>query len=246
MGTITTARTLATTTMGTETITSATTATAAMAGPDPEALYRLAAWLSPSYPVGAFAYSHGLEWAVEAGEVRDRAGLTDWLSALLTDGAARTDAILLAQAWANPEDEGLAELALALAGGSERRLETAAQGAAFAQVTAAAWPATGLVARPAPYPVAVGRAARAHGIAPADAALAYLLAFVATLVGAAVRLVPLGQTDGQRVVADLAPVVRAVAAEAAVATLDDLGGCALRSDIAAMRHETQDVRLFRT
>ncbi len=210
------------------------------------ALYRLAAWLSPAYPVGAYAYSHGLEWAVEAGEVRDRATLTDWVGAVLAHGAGRTDAILLVHAWADPGDEGVADLALALAGSAERRLETMAQGAAFAQVTAAAWPAPGLDGRPAPYPVAVGRAARAHGVAAGDAALCYLHGFAGAMIGAALRLVPLGQTDGQRAVAALEPVCRAVAAEAATAPLDEAGGCALRSDIAAMRHETQGVRLFRT
>lgn len=210
------------------------------------ALYRLAAWLSPAYPVGAYAYSHGLEWAVEAGEVRDRETLTGWIAAVLRHGAGRADAILLAHAWAAPDDETLAELALALAGSRERRLETSAQGAAFAQVTAAAWPAPGLDGRPAPYPVAVGRAARAHGVPAFDAALLYLHGFAAALAGAAVRLVPLGQTDGQRAVAALLETCRAVAAEAMTAPLDEIGGCALRSDIAAMRHETQGVRLFRT
>jgi urease accessory protein len=235
------------TTTTTAAIATAPAAMADAAAADPAgALYRLAAWLSPAYPVGAYAYSHGLEWAVQAGEVRDRTSLTGWIAAVLTHGAGRADAILLAHAWADPADETLAELALALAGSRERRLETSAQGAAFAEVTAAAWPAPGLDGRPAPYPVAVGRAARAHGAPAFDAALLYLHGFAAALTGAALRLVPLGQTDGQRTVAALMETCRAVAAEAMTAPLDEIGGCALRSDIAAMRHETQDVRLFRT
>jgi urease accessory protein len=210
------------------------------------ALLKLATWLSPAFPVGAFSYSHGLEWAVEAGDVRDHDTLHDWLDHLLRHGAPRSDAILLIHAARDPDDEALADLAAALTPSRERRLETTAQGAAFAKAVAAAWPAPGLSDRPAPYPVAVGRAAGAHGIDPQAAASLFLHAFAGNLCAAAQRLVPLGQTDAQAVVAALAPVAQAVAAEAAAGSLDDLGGFALRSDIAAMRHETQGVRLFRT
>lgn len=210
------------------------------------ALLKLAAWLSPSFPVGAFSYSHGLEWAVSVGAVHDRASLLGWLDHVLRHGAGRSDAILLVHAVRAPQDDALADLAVALATSRERRLETTAQGAAFARAVAAAWPAPGLDGAPAPYPVAVGRAAAAHGIDAETTAALTLHAFAANLCGAAQRLVPLGQTDAQAVIAALAPVCAAVAAEAAGATLDDLGGFALGSDIAAMRHETQPVRLFRT
>jgi urease accessory protein len=211
-----------------------------------EAAAVLAAWFSPGYPVGAFAYSHGLEWAIGAGDVRDRATLVDWVATVLAHGAARSDAILLAAAFRDPEDAAVAALATALQPSAERRRETLAQGAAFAAVTAAAWPAPGLSPEPAPYPVAVGRAARAHGL-PLGPTLAFFLqAFAAALVSAAVRLVPLGHTDGQRALAALVPLCAAVAAEAEAAGLDDLGGCALRSDLASLRHETQEPRLFRS
>jgi urease accessory protein len=212
-----------------------------------EARYRLMTWLSPSYPVGAFSYSHGVEYAVEAGLVIDRATLSGWIGDCLHYGSGRSDAILAAHAW-RAEDPGtraeLAELALALQPAKERLLESEAQGAAFQLVTAAVWGKAG--AGPLPYPVAVGAAAKAHAI-PLDEMLeAYLWAFAANLVSAGVRLVPLGQTDGQRVQADLMPVVLDVARDAETSTLDDLGGCALRAEIAAMRHETQHVRLFRS
>jgi urease accessory protein len=213
---------------------------------DAAALFRLATWLSPAYPVGAFAYSHGLEWAVETGAVRCRETLTEWIAGLLRHGAGRTDAIFVIQAHAAPEDADIAALAAALQPSSERRLESAQQGAAFAAATAEAWPAPTLDGRPAPYPVAVGRAAAAHGVPAFDAALYYLHAFAANIVSAGVRLIPIGQTDGQKALAALEPVCHAVAAEAQDATLDDLGGAALRADIASMRHETQHTRLFRS
>ncbi|MBA3324958.1 MAG: urease accessory protein UreF, partial [Rhodobacteraceae bacterium] len=208
---------------------------------DPRAVQILAAWFSPAYPIGAYSYSHGLEWAVESGDVADPAALEAWTADLLEFGAARTDAILLRHAHAAPDPVPLAELAAALAPSAERHLETTAQGAAFAKVTAAAW---GLALGPAPYPVAVGRAARLLDL-PADLTVTlFLQAFAANTVSAGVRLVPIGQTDGQRIAARLLPLAARIAAETEAATLDDLGGCAALADLAAMRHETQGTRLY--
>lgn len=212
-----------------------------------EARYRLMTWMSPAYPVGAFSYSHGVETAVEAGQVRDAATLCDWIEDCLRHGAGRSDAILAAHAWRAEDDATraeLAELAMALQPAKERLLESEAQGAAFQLVTAAVWKGVG--DDPLPYPVAVGVAARAHDVPLGEMLEAYLWAFAANLVSAGVRLVPLGQTDGQRVQAALMPAVIQIAREAETATLDHIGGCAFLSEISAMRHETQHVRLFRS
>jgi urease accessory protein len=203
----------------------------------------LAAWLSPAYPVGAYSYSHGLEWAVEAGAVTTPAALEAWAADLLEFGAGRTDAILLRHAFAAPDPARLAELAAALAPSAERLLETTAQGAAFAKVTAAAW---GLELDPAPYPVALGRAARLMNLPLGLTVTLALQAFAANVVSAGVRLIPIGQTDGQRITARLMPLAARIAADTEGASLDEIGGCAALADIAAMRHETQDTRLYRS
>lgn len=209
-----------------------------------DALYRLAAWLSPAYPVGAFSYSHGLEWAIGSGAVSNRQTLQDWIKDCIEHGSGRNDAILLAAAWRDPNNDEIADLAAALQPSRERHLEALAQGAAFVATTAAAW--GGVSADPVAYPVAVGRAASAHDVPIADTLVLFLHAFTANLVSVGVRLIPLGQTDGQRAVADLMPICRAVAEEALAAGLDDIGGAAINSDIASMKHETQNVRLFRS
>ena len=216
-------------------------------------LLKLLTWLSPAFPTGAFAYSHGLEWAVESGDIPTESALTTWLEDLLRHGPGRTDAILLRHAHRAPDLPALAavaELAAAAQPTRERQAETLGQGAAFT-LAAAVWGAPLLAAlaaagTPTPYPVAVGALARAHAVPEDDAALAALHAFTANIVSAAVRLVPLGQTAGLRVLARLEPAITAVAAESRNATLDDLGGACFRSDIAAMRHETQYTRLFRS
>jgi urease accessory protein len=225
---------------------------------DPAALYRLMSWLSPSYPVGAYSYSGGLEWAVQAGDVKDADTLRDWLSVLLAQGAGFCDAVFFVHAHTavRAEDDGalsvVSELACALAASRERHLETTAQGGAFFDATHAAWPCAAferlrsLPTKPVAYPVAVAVAAAGHGITAAPALHAYLHAVTANLISAGVRLIPLGQTDGQRVLAALASVV-AEAAERAFATpLDEVGAAAFRADIAGMRHETQYTRLFRS
>ena len=212
------------------------------------ALLRLLAWLSPAFPTGAYAYSHGLEWAVEIGDISDEATLYAWLTDVLTNGSARNDTILLCHAHrASANDAALAEiaeLAVAIAPSRERQAEALDQGAAF-RLAAAAWHPPSLPAR-APYPVAVGAMAGAHGIAEDAVASAYLQTFANNLISAAVRLVPLGQSAGLRVLAALEPVILHVAETTRTATLDDIGGCAFRSDIAAMCHETQYTRLFRS
>lgn len=221
-------------------------------------LLPLLVWLSPAYPVGAFAYSHGLEWAVETGDIRDAATLKDWVTDLIRHGGPFCDAVLLAHAWRALRDGSdvdlreVAELAAAFAPSRERQMETLNQGDAFMTATRAAWPtpkldrlATAWDGRVA-YPVAVGVSAAAHGLPLASTLSAFLTAVAANLVSAAVRLVPLGQTDGNRVLAGLVVEVRAAAQAAPDVPLDAIAGAALRSDIASMRHETQYTRLFRS
>ncbi|HEX2656361.1 MAG TPA: urease accessory protein UreF [Xanthobacteraceae bacterium] len=222
------------------------------------ALYRLMAWLSPSYPVGAFSYSSGLEWVIEAGDVADAVGLERWLSLILSKGGGFCDAVFLVHAHraisaANPAAlREIAELSAAFSPSRERHLETTAQGQAFFDATRTAWPCAALVQLaaiwpgPFTYPVVVGVAAAGHEIALDSALVAYLHALTANLVSAAVRLVPLGQTDGQRALAALESTVNATAAQAMVTALDDVGSAAFRADIASMRHETQYTRLFRS
>jgi urease accessory protein len=222
------------------------------------ALYRLMAWLSPSFPVGAFSYSGGLEWAVEAGDIKDAPSLLRWLTVVIGDGGVFCDAALFANAHraTAANDAALlgatAELAVALAPCRERHLETTSQGRAFVEAARAAWPCAALdrlgetCAGPIAYPVAVAVTASGHGVSLAPALHAFLHAAAANLISAGVRLIPLGQTDGQRVLAALEPTIAAAAAGAMATALDDVGGAAFRADLAAMRHETQYTRLFRS
>jgi urease accessory protein len=223
---------------------------------DRAALYRLMAWLSPAYPTGGFSYSHGLEYAIEAGLVTDRATLADWIGHILRAGAGRVDAMIFRAAYEAADDAArlgeIADLAAAFRASAETALESAQQGAAFLAVTRQAWPAPrldsfalGRGARAVALPVAVAIAC-AGRIDLEPALGAYLQSLAANLVSAGVRLIPLGQTDGQRAVAALEPVV-AAAVEAALATpLEDIGSAAFVVDWASMRHETQYTRLFRS
>jgi urease accessory protein len=235
-----------------------TAAGRAPAGDDGAALYRLLTWASPGYPVGAFSYSSGLEWAVEAGDLRDAVSLRRWLAVLLAQGSLWSDAVIFAQAHAAAaaqDDAALgavAELAAALVPSRERHLETTAMGQAFVETTRAAWPCPALdrlaAAWPGPtaYPVAVAVACAGHAIALPDALCAFLQGAVANLVSAGVRLIPLGQTEGQRLQASLAEDVSATVRRAAAAPLTAAASAAFRADIAGMRHETQYTRLFRS
>ncbi|MDO9429489.1 MAG: urease accessory UreF family protein [Methylobacterium sp.] len=219
---------------------------------------RLMAWLSPGYPVGAYAYSHGLESAVESGEVFGEASLGEWLADVLELGSGRNDLVLAAHAHGAAlagDAQGLADLndlALALAPSRELHLETSQQGRSFLDATLAAWPAPALArlaeALPGPvaYPVMVGLAAGAHGMALPPTLAAFGLAFLQNLVSAALRCAPIGQSAGTRVIASLTPRVVALAAAVPDLGLDDLGSATLRLDLGSFRHETQYSRIFRS
>ena len=223
---------------------------------DAGGLYRLMSWLSPAYPLGAFSYSHGIEYAVEAGLVRNEAGLLAFVETALASGTGRSDGALFAAAWrAAADDEAalpaIAARAAAWRGSAETALETAAQGEAFLRTTRAAWPhplldrlAHGTT--PPALPIAVAVAAAAHGVPLEPALAAYLQSFAGNLVSAGIRLIPLGQTAGQRLVAALAPAVQEAAAAALATPLDEVGTAAPLLDWCSMRHETQYTRLFRS
>jgi urease accessory protein len=218
----------------------------------------LLAWLSPTYPVGAYAYSHALEWAADAGEITSPASLVAWLGDVLEHGAGRNDAILLSAAYraATAGDHAALieanDLALALAPSPELRLETRQQGRSFLDTTLAAWP-TLLLSDFEPaldgevaYPVAVGLAAGAHGVPLPLTLDAFLLSFMQNLISAALRLAPIGQTAGARSLAQLAPIIVALARTVPDLTLDDLGSATFRADLGSFLHETQYTRLFRS
>lgn len=215
---------------------------------EPAGLQKLLTWLSPAFPVGAFAWSAGLESAIADKRVTDSHALQNWLEGTLAHGGLKTDAILLAHAWrGEPTLQDLADLLIALTPAYERLLETTTTGDSFA-TAARAWPSEvyDRLPRPCPYPLAVGAIAAAHGIGLDDTLLAFLTAAVHTQVSVAIRLVPLGQTDGLRVMAALEPQIAALAETAATATLADLGAIAYATDIAQMRHETLEPRIFRS
>jgi len=203
-------------------------------------LLTLTQWLSPAFPVGAFAYSHGLEQAISDGDVRDAETLEAWLRLVLEQGSGAVDATLLCRALAGDE---VADTARALAASRERLEETEKQGAAFVEAVNAIY---GEALPPMPLPVAVGVAARRLSLPPEQVAALYLHSFTSNLVSAAVRFVPLGQSDGQRVLSRLHEVIENVAARAVETPLDQIGSAAFGADLAAMRHETLDVRIFKT
>jgi urease accessory protein len=222
-------------------------------------LYRLLAWLSPAYPIGAFSYSHGVETAVEEGFIKDRVTLIAWLETVLRDGTGYVDGALFAAAhraagakdW--PAVDSIAERAAAWRGTSEMALESRQQGGSFLSITRTAWAHVDLdaaherLAGEIALPVAVALAAAVHGIALEAALSGYLHAFTANLISAAVRTVPLGQSDGQRALAALEGAVQRTAASAiAVGDLDEVGTSTPLLDWCSLRHETQYTRLFRS
>jgi urease accessory protein len=221
------------------------------------ALLRLQSWLSPSFPNGAYSYSHGLEWAVEAGYVSDRESLVDWLDADLCHGSARNEAIFFSEAYRSTLADDLtsltrvAELAAASRGTAEFALESLQQASACLSTLRQVWPdrilqtLAELPGQPVLAVVLGARSAREN--VPLGLALpAFLHSFVANLVNAGVRLIPLGQTDGQLAIAALESAVLLASAQGCRATRDDLGSAGFMVELSSIAHETQYTRLFRS
>jgi len=224
-------------------------------------LLRLQAWLSPAFPTGSYSYSHGLEWAVEEGSVHDRPSLVDWLAADLRYGSGRNEAIFFREAWSAAMRGDrvalleIAELAAAFRGTSEFALESAQQASACRSILSRVWRdplldeiAETLADRRIPLSLALvlGIRCAKQDIPMVLALPAFLQSYVANLVTAGVRLIPLGQTDGQAAIAALEDTVLATSADVATATIQDLGSAAFMVDLASMAHETQYTRLFRS
>jgi urease accessory protein len=227
----------------------------------PLALLRQQNWLSPAYPTGSYSYSHAIEWAVEAGYVHDRKSLVDWLEADLCYGSGRNEAIFFIEAWRSAADDDgeklleIAELAAAFRSTSEFALETSQQAAACLAILRRVWTDPLIESlsellsdlRIAPVlSVVLGVRAAREKIPAALALPAFLQSYLANLVTAGVRLIPLGQTDGQLGIAELEPAVLATAAQAEQATIHDLGSAAFMLDLASASHEIQYTRLFRS
>lgn len=205
----------------------------------PTDLLRLVQWLSPAFPTGGFAYSHGMEQAITDGVVKDAASALAWIGDVLRIGAGWSDAVLLALA---RDGEDLRDIARALAPSAERLRETEEQGAAFAATVTA----LGVPVDPQPLPLAVAAASATLDLTTVQVVALFLHAFAGNLVACATRFVPLGQTQGQQVLQALHPVVADLAERAATASLSAIASAAIAGDLAAMRHETLDVRIFKT
>lgn len=205
-------------------------------------LLTLVQWLSPAFPTGGYAYSHGLESVMAEGE-RTAAGLRGWIEGILRHGSGQADGVLLACALRGEDPAMLDAVARAMAGSQERLSETVEQGAAFARTVSAL---TGRDLAPRALPVAVGEAASPLTLPAEEVIAVYLHAFAANLVAACTRFAPLGQTEGQAMLAALHPVIHAVAGAAVAAEVESIGTAAFGAELAAMRHETLEVRIFKT
>jgi len=219
-------------------------------------LYTLLTWMSPSYPVGSFTFSQGLENAIETGILKNADNTTQWISDLLQFGNGYSDLVFLSAAWSCAYEPArisdLLELARAYQATSEFHTESSAQGAAFLNITAKTWPCNTLDSMEniktslLLYPVVVGLAARGHSIDHSATLSAYGHAWLSNLVSAAVRLVPLGQSDGQAIIAALQQTLSETVRRAIETKPEQLSTSTLMADICSMHHETQYTRLFRS
>ena len=200
-------------------------------------------WMSPAFPIGAFAYSHGLEWAIDKGHVSNGKQLQNWITDLLEYGSLRTDAIFISLILRGHDAKKMNELSIALCPAGERLLETKLQGSAFAKVIEDIWQQD---IGDLSLPIAVALAAKKQSIEQNLMLPAYVHAFCSNLISAATRLIPIGQTEGQRIMLELYPTISDLVQTASESEIDDLNSACFFSDVSAMEHESLQPRIFKT
>ena len=201
----------------------------------------LSSLFSPAFPIGAFAFSQGIETAINKGFVDSPESLKGWIKTCVCYGSGWNDAILLARAW---RGDDVNALALALAAGRERWQETTELGDAFTRMVTALHPVQ--LEQGLAYPVAAGLALKQLECGLELSLEFYLQAFVANLISVGVRCVPIGQTDGQAILVTLMPSIVDVAQRASAADLAAIGGCSFMADLCSLAHESQETRIYRT
>ena len=200
-------------------------------------------WLSPAFPIGGFAYSHGLEWAINKGYVSNREELQKWISDLLEYGSLKNDAILIKLVLQGSDPKEINELAMALCSASERLSETQLQGGAFCKIMREVW---SLEIDELTLPIALALAAKNESIDQNLVVPAYLHSFCSNLISVAMRLIPIGQTDGQKTLRELSPLISDSVRAVAKSDRDDLGSACFLSYVSAMQHEYLQPRVFKT
>ena len=222
----------------------------------------LTAMFSPAFPIGSFTYSHGMEAAINTGDIHDFESSRDWIETCLVGGSGRNDSILMANSHkalptdfknvelekveTNTKVKKINELAFALSAGAERAQESRELGANFTRIIKEVYNVDMELFLPVTYPVSLGIATQRLGCELSLSLTFFLQSFVTNLISVAVRTVPLGQSDGQIMLAQLMPAITAVAQDATTAPLDEIGGYALLADHAAILHETLEPRIYRT
>ena len=201
----------------------------------------LLSWFSPSFPIGSFNFSHGLEAAIEYEFVYDKITLEEWIKHLILNGAGKTDSILLSNSYNGKE---VNELALALCSSKERWIETSNLGKAFCKNINDNWDCK--INKNLAYPVAVGKAGKYFKIPLEKLLIAFLQSFASNLINVGMKHIPLGQSEGQKILIKFLPVIETQANIYQTAHVNDLGSSAFLSDLSSMYHETLNNRIYQT
>jgi len=209
-------------------------------------LVRLLQLASPTLPVGAYSYSQGLEAAIDAGIVGDAASAEQWIGDVMEFSIARMEAPILFRLIKNPsETQTLNAAFLASRETAELRAETVQMGYSLNRLLPSLGVSPLSLEEPA-FPAVFAAAVTAWDIDPHDGLQAYLWSWLENQVMAAVKAVPLGQTDGQRMLLSLANRIPAAVDSAIAVRDDDIGSFAPGFAMLSSKHETQYSRLFRS
>ena len=201
----------------------------------------LLSWFSPNFPIGSYNFSHGLEAAIEMNYIRDIVSLENWINYLINCGSAKTDSILLSNSY---KGKNINELAFALCPSKERWIETKQLGNAFCKNIIENWSFN--IGSNLAYPVALGKAGAFFKIPLEQLLITFMQSFVSNLINVGIKHIPLGQSDGQKILVNQLPNIRKLALKYKKCEIDDIGTSAFISDLTSMYHETLNNRIYQT
>ena len=206
-----------------------------------ESLQILQTWFSPSFPVGSFSYSHGLEAMINDNLIKSKEDILEYLKCILKYGSGKNDIILIKYAY---QGEEINDLALSLCPTKERKIESIEMGNAFRKVLEDSW--NYKIQENTAYPVSVGKAAKYFKIPLNLTIISYLQSFASNLINVCIKHIPIGQKVGQDCIIQMYDLIREIENESKNLELEDLGGVCFNSDIYSIKHENLKTRIYKT
>ena len=198
-------------------------------------------WFSSSFPIGSYAYSHGLEALIDEKKINNKDDIKEYLNALLFYGSLRNDYIFIKSIYKGHE---INEMILANASSKERQIEMIDMGNSFRKIMKDSWDLS--LPENTPFIYSLAKAGLYFNIKFDDLIKFYLQSFISNLINVCVKHIPISQMDGQTLNVNFIDEIQKFLSQSKQFTLKDIGSTFFLADIFSIRHENLDSRIYLT